>query len=217
MSKKIVKIVKILKSNGDDVMTTQNHNDHEAYERETSIWSEIGSIILNAAIIAGIVLFINYFLFANVKVDGESMAPTLHDGDRLILNKIAGVDRFDIVVFPAPGDKDSKYIKRIIGVPGDEIEYREDELFLNGKYVEEPYILENPFSEDSLYYSTGNFSLESLLGVQKVPDQMYFVLGDNRMNSRDSRTFGFIHEDDIIGRINFRYWPLSDFGFIDHF
>lgn len=180
----------------------------------SSFWSEVWSIIFNVVIITSIVLIINYFFFANVKVEGASMEPTLHDEDRLILNKFSDLERFDIVVFPAPDNEKDKYIKRIIGVPGDQIEYREDQLYLNGEPFSEKYLPDYQ-SPDSLYYETGHFSLESLLGAKTVPEGQYFVLGDNRMNSRDSREFGFIDEEDMVGKVVFRYWPFSDFGTVD--
>lgn len=183
-------------------------------KKAPSFWSEVFSILLNALIISGLVLIINYFFFANVKVDGASMEPTLHDTDRLILNKMSNLERFDIVVFPAPDNEKDKYIKRIIGIPGDRIEYREDKLYLNGEYIEEKYLPD--YSEsDSLYYATGNFSLQSLLGTEVVPEGKYFVLGDNRMNSRDSREFGFVDGDAMVGKVVFRYWPFDQFGVVD--
>lgn len=199
---------------GDGGMTAHKRQRVPSDEDKTSFWSELLSIILNAVVIAGLVMIINYFFFANVKVDGASMEPTLHDQDRLILNKMSDIERFDIVVFPAPDNPDDKYIKRVIGVPGDKIEYREDDLYLNGEPIEESY-LPDYSKMDSLYYATGNFSLESLLGEEQVPPGKYFVLGDNRMNSRDSREFGFIEEEAMMGKVVFRYWPLDKFGGVE--
>lgn len=121
------------------------------------------------------------------------MVPTLETGDRLILNKLADIDRFDIVVFPAPDGTDEEYVKRIIGLPGDEITYFQDELYINGKKIEEHYL--EALREDSDQQLMSDFTLYTLdatTGNSVVPEDMYFVLGDNRNVSKDSRVFGFI-------------------------
>lgn len=184
-------------------------------EGQTSWFSEIVSTLLYILIFTGIFLLIQQFLFVVVSVDGQSMYPTLENNDRLVLNKVRSIDRFDIVVFPAPDDPDHQYIKRVIGVPGDKIEYIEDDLYLNGEQVEEPYLDHFDGEANFASYITGNFSLESLFGVETVPEGQYFVLGDNRLNSRDSRTFGFVDADNITGETRLQIWPLSDFGYVD--
>ena len=111
----------------------------------------------------GLAAIIRYFLFAPIVVDGLSMMPTLHNGDRMIVNKLGKPDRFDIIVFHAPEKKD--YIKRVIGLPGDTVEYRNDILYINGEPYEEPYLDEykkniddGPLTED--------FTLEELQGFK---------------------------------------------------
>jgi signal peptidase I len=164
--------------------------------------------ILIAIVLAAI---IRIFLFANYIVDGDSMLPTMHDGDRLIVNKIVyqikEPDRFDIVVFHADEQRD--YIKRVIGLPGDKITYENDQLFVNGEKLEEKYLkdLKNSVHNQLL---TNNFSLENLTGETKVPENTVFVLGDNRQNSTDSRIIGFIPIEEIVGEVNLKYWPLGD-------
>src|SRR5690606_29210187 len=136
----------------------------------------------------GLAAIIRVFLFTPIVVDGISMMPTLADGDKMIVNKIGYTigkpERFDIVVFHAPEQKD--YIKRIIGLPGDEVEYRDDVLYINGKAIEEPYLdqykaetIELPLTED--------FTLEGKIQSKVVPEGHVFVLGDNRRKSKDSR------------------------------
>lgn len=166
-------------------------------------------------VITGIFLLIQHFLFVMVSVDGQSMYPTLQHNDRLILNKVSSIERFDIVVFPAPDEPEKQYIKRVIGEPGDKIEYREDILYLNGEQVDEPYLDHIEVDEYFSSYITGNFSLQSLYGTETVPEGQYFVLGDNRLNSRDSRSFGFVNEEDITGETQVQVWPFQEFGFID--
>ena len=147
-------------------------------------------------------------------VDGDSMEPTLTNGDYLILNKFSSIERFDIVVFPPPDQDDTQYVKRVIGVPGDSIEYRDDVLFLNGEPTEQIF-LEDSLQEEATIYTSGDFTLLTLFGVDTVPEGQYFVLGDNRLNSRDSRAFGFIDEESILGKVSFRYWPFESFGFVE--
>lgn len=160
-------------------------------------------------------LFIRHFLFTPIVVDGISMMPTLQDGDRLIANKIgyriSGLDRFDIIVFRATEEKD--YIKRVIGLPGDHIEYRDDVLYINGEAHEEAYLDEyrSTVTDGPL---TSDFELEALTGSATVPEGKYFVLGDNRRNSEDSRIIGFVAAEDVIGESSFIFWSpawLPDF------
>lgn len=192
-----------------------SRSERQQENNETSILREIGSTLVYILVITGIFLFIQHFFFVLVSVDGQSMYPTLEHNDRLVLNKVSDIERFDIVVFPAPDDPEKQYIKRVIGVPGDKVEYREDVLYLNGEQVDEPYL--EYYEEDEVFstYVTGNFDLESLVGTPTVPEGHYFVLGDNRLNSRDSRSFGFIDEETITGETSLQVWPLSEFGFID--
>lgn len=177
---------------------------------------ELVSTFLYIILFTGLFLLVQRFFFAPVDVEGDSMEPTLHHEDRLILNKIGDIERFDIVVFPAPDEPDKQYIKRVIGLPGDEIVYREDILYVDGEVVEEPY-LDIPEEDSDLYnYSTGDFSLQTLHGVEEVPEGQYFLLGDNRINSKDSRSFGFVDQDSIIGKTSLRIWPWRSIGLINN-
>ncbi|WP_223700254.1 signal peptidase I [Sutcliffiella deserti] len=154
---------------------------------------------------------IRYFFFAPIVVDGESMMPTLHSQDRMIVNKIGykigEPERFDIVVFHATVEKD--YIKRVIGLPGDEIEYRDDTLYINGDAYEEPYL--DSYKEEMADGKwTEDFTLEEITGSKYVPDGHLFVMGDNRRYSRDGRHIGTIEQDEVLGKANIVYWPLPD-------
>lgn len=183
--------------------------------KKSTPFKEFLSTLLYIVVVFFVFLAIRQFLFVPVSVDGASMEPTLQHKDRLILSKVGEIDRFDIVVFPAPDDPEKQYIKRVIGVPGDSIRYEEDTLFINDYPVDEPYIdfIENSISDSETY--TSDFSLDSVTEMETVPDEHYFLMGDNRSNSKDSRVFGFIHEDDIIGQANLRIWPLEKFGFVN--
>jgi signal peptidase I len=148
------------------------------------------------------------FFFTPTTVFGESMSPTFHEKDRVIISKTSEIERFDVIVFAAP-DADEYYIKRVIGLPGDRIVMKDDVLYINGKAYSEPYLQENREKIRSSKL-TGDFTLAELTGKTKVPDRMLFVLGDNRLNSKDSRYFGFISYDDVIGEVKFQFYPLHN-------
>ncbi|WP_210364790.1 signal peptidase I [Bacillus sp. REN3] len=166
------------------------------------------------AFIIGMVIFafIRIFFFSNYVVEGESMEPTLEEGNKVVVNKLGydtgDLERFDVIVFHANESED--FVKRIIGLPGDKIEYREDRLYVNGEKVYEPFLDQQHRDEDSRGYQTGDFTLKDLTGKERVPDGKLFVLGDNRLGSWDSRQFGFISADQVVGKVNLRYWPLEE-------
>ncbi|MCK1981669.1 MULTISPECIES: signal peptidase I [Peribacillus] len=167
---------------------------------------------IKAILIAVILAFlIRTYIFAPIVVDGESMMPTLQDHERIVLTKfgtnIDNIDRFDIVVFHATVDKD--YIKRVIGLPGDHIEYKDDTLYINGKAYEEPYLdkYKNQMAGVPL---TESFKLEDITGSMTVPEGQLFLMGDNRQNSLDSREIGTISVDEIVGKANLVYWPINE-------
>lgn len=183
-------------------------------KKKSSFWQELLSTVKYIFVLSVIFFITQRFFFAPVMVDGDSMEPTLSDGDYLLLNKVSDVERFDIIVFPPPDEADTQYIKRVIGMPGDTVEYRQDVLYVNGEPVEEPFLEDIP-DDELMFYVSGNFSLLSLLGEEEVPEGHYFVLGDNRMNSRDSRSFGFVNEEKVLGKVSLRYWPLENFGRVE--
>ncbi|WP_102347414.1 signal peptidase I [Bacillus sp. Marseille-P3661] len=157
-------------------------------------------------------VFFRSFFFSSYIVDGESMMPTLEDGNLLIINKIGyevgKLERFDVIVFHAT--KEDDYVKRIIGLPGDKIEYADDVLYINGEPYKEPYLEKYKTNLDENL--TGNFDLPHLTGHDVVPEGHIFVLGDNRRESLDSRFFGFVDIDRIVGEVNLRYWPVDEIG-----
>ncbi|WP_449536525.1 signal peptidase I [Ferdinandcohnia sp. Marseille-Q9671] len=177
-------------------------------KEQNEIWEWIKALFI--AIILAII--IRTFLFTPAVVQGASMNPTLHDQDRMLVTKIGEPERFDIVVFQATETK--RYIKRVIGLPGDRIEYRDDTLFVNGKPYEEPYldrykqeVIDGPL--------TNSFTLlETPVESEVVPEGHLFVLGDNRRNSMDSRHIGAVPMDKLIGTTNIVFWPLKDIKII---
>lgn len=173
--------------------------------KEKNEWWEWTKAILVAL---ALVWIIKEFLFAPVVVDGESMEPTLHNRDHMVVNKLAyrfgEPKRFDVVVFHAPLKKD--FIKRVIGLPGEHIAYKDNQLYVNGKQVKEPFA--DRLKKKGIW--TNDFQLEDLTeGKNKIPEGYLLVLGDNRINSTDSRTIGLVSLDKVVGRTSLIYWPVS--------
>ena len=168
-------------------------------------FSEIKDWVITIFITILLIIVFRTFIFSPVIVEGESMLPTLHDGDRLFINKIgmyvSELERFDVIVFKTK--KDKHFIKRIIGMPGDELKYENQKLYINGEPIDESYIIPNQLQKD--------FTIKSLYGYEVIPEDHYFVLGDNRENSNDSRKrfIGLIHEKQILGSANQVVWPIS--------
>lgn len=148
------------------------------------------------------IVLIRTYVVTPVRVDGTSMYNTLNDGNILLLEKYdQNYERFEIVVFEINGEK---LIKRVIGLPGETVEYKNNTLYINGEKINEEYG----------YGDTSDFYLEEL-NSNKVPDNHYFVLGDNRNNSLDSRYFGCISKDKIIGSVRYVLFPFTKFGKIE--
>lgn len=197
--------------------------------RMNNFIKETVNILLSVLVAFILFIFIRTFLFFPFEVVGQSMEPTLLSGDRLILNRLGSVDRFDVVVFPAPDDPNSgeEYVKRIIGLPGDEIKYIEDNLYINGNLINERYLepskeelqkkLEENPEQVTFTQITNDFSLLDISSGDSavVPPDTYFVLGDNRQNSKDSRVFGFLNQETVEGTASLRIWPLDRIGFLE--
>ena len=178
----------------------------------------IKEIISYAAILL-LVIVIRIFIFDPIRVDGPSMNTTLENGQILILNKLtyrrSDIQRYDIVVLDIEENvynpdtkKDekvtSRIIKRVIGLPYETIEIKNNKVYANGKE------LDNSFASTE----TADFNMAESLGVEKIPGDCYFVLGDNRNISKDSRypEVGIIKKDQIVGKASFRIWPLNKIG-----
>lgn len=187
---------------------------HLRRESRQGMWSE--SLRLARDIFLIIVVFILFGVFAvqPVVVEGTSMLPELHDGERLLVNKLVyykfqGVswghlERGDIVVFWYPKEPDKSYVKRIIGLPGETVEVKNGKVYIDGMELNEEYLdIEH------------NQSLPSFPS-RTVEEHHYFVMGDNRDNSSDSRYWGLVPEKYIYGKAFFRYWKPSQIGFLEH-
>lgn len=158
--------------------------------------------LLPYVIILIIVLLVRHFCFTIVVVNGPSMDTTLHDKDIMILNKLAykvgKIKRFDIVVIDATiGNRKTKIIKRVIGLPNETVEYKDGKLYINDKIVEDKYAKTYTKDFEKVYVKEGN----------------YFVLGDNRIVSQDSRYIGTIPRKLILGKARFTIFPFNRLGF----
>lgn len=127
----------------------------------------------------------------------------------MILSKIGDINRFDVVVLKAP-DENVEYIKRVIGMPGDTLELKQGVLYINGKKIEQPFINTEALQKQTVFID--DFTLQSLTGETKIPEGKYFVMGDNRGVSRDSRMIGLIDRKAIEGKAVFTIWPMNQFG-----
>ena len=158
--------------------------------------------VLSYVLVIIVALLIKMYVFSPIRVNGTSMYPTLNEGDIMFLNEIGyyinGVNRFDIVVVKTDDDR---IIKRVIGLPGETVEYKDNILYINGEEVK----------EDFTHDVTHNFSL-SEIGHDTIPEGYYFVVGDNRGNSYDSRKIGLVSKSQIKGKTNLILYPFNRIG-----
>src|SRR5579859_5676512 len=173
------------------------HSTAHSLRNEIRVWTR------DLLIAIGLALVIIVFLYQPVKVEGTSMAPLLSDQERIFINKFVyrfePIQRRDVVVFWYPLDRSKSFIKRVIGLPGEKVEIRQGIVYVNGRAIQEPYV--PPQYEDL-----------SDFGPIRVPRDSYFVMGDHRISSNDSRVFGSVESRFIYGRAVFAYWPVDHFG-----
>ena len=170
---------------------------HQLLRHEIRVWTR------DLLIAIGLALVIIVFLYQPVKVEGTSMAPLLSDQERIFINKFVyrfeAINRDDVVVFWYPLDRSKSFIKRVIALPGETVEIRHGTVLINGQTIAEPYVPPQ-YADVSDYPPT------------KVPRGSYFVMGDHRISSKDSRVFGPVPSQYIYGRAVFAYWPVDHFG-----
>jgi signal peptidase I len=166
--------------------------------------------VIETIILAVVIWFAVNLTTARFIVEGSSMEPTLHTGQYLLIDRLGyqfGEPRHgDIVVFHYPINPVDDYVKRVIGVPGDEVRIQSSSVFVNGQVISEPYIV-----------SDGMFLGEGYAGKWEIPDGRYFVMGDNRSHSSDSRSWGLLDRANIIGKAWLSYWPPQSSGIMQHF
>ena len=173
------------------------HITAHSLRNEIRVWTR------DLLIAIGLALVIIVFLYQPVKVEGTSMAPLLSDQERIFINKFVyrfePIQQRDVVVFWYPLDRSKSFIKRVIALPGESVEIRQGIVYVNGHAIQEPYV--PPQYEDL-----------SDFGPLRVPKDSYFVMGDHRISSNDSRVFGPVASEFIYGRAVFAYWPVDHFG-----
>jgi signal peptidase I len=173
--------------------TSPNH----LLRHEIRVWTR------DLLIAIGLALVIIVFLYQPVKVEGTSMAPLLSDQERIFINKFVyrfePIDRGDVVVFWYPLDRSKSFIKRVIALPGETVEIRRGVVYVNGREIAEPYV-------PPQYADVSDY------GPATLPTGSYFVMGDHRISSNDSRVFGPVAAQYIYGRAVFAYWPVDHFG-----
>jgi signal peptidase I len=163
------------------------------------------SLLRDVAISVVLAIVLIVFIYQPVKVEGTSMMPGLTNEDRIFINKyeytlgVGAIERGDLVVFHFPRDPSQSYIKRVIALPDDEVEIESGNVFVNGRRLSEPYVPEDYRDHLSI-------------AKQRVAPDCYFVLGDHRNRSNDSRMWGCVPRREIYGKAVFVYWPLNKIG-----
>ncbi|MGX7024915.1 signal peptidase I [Vagococcus hydrophili] len=164
------------------------------------------------AIFCSVLIYITAFsvFFTLGKMDGYSMISTLNNKDVVAVSRRQKISRFDLVYMKSPTNGKDNSIRRVIGVPGDVIEFKGDELFINGEGKAEKYLASKKKMMKSMVL-TDDFTLEDIAGKKEVPKDTYFVLGDNRKSATDSRYYGFVSKKNVIGKVQFRIFPIAKF------
>ena len=174
-------------------------------QEQTSSSSVLIKEILETLLFTFFVIWFVKSASQNFRIEGSSMEPTLHEGQYLIVNRLSYFldepQRGDIIVLHFPNDRSRDFIKRIIGLPGDTVEISNGEVRVNGMLIDEPYI-KDPSPNNQTW---------------TVTEDHFFVMGDNRRNSSDSRSWSYLPEEDIIGQAWVVYWPPKDWQLIPHF
>ncbi len=177
----------------------------EPAARATSPWRVLWELLHDVSVAVLFCFFLVTFVAQAFRVQGTSMQPLLQDGERIVVNKLLyrfhPIERGDVVVFWYPRDPSVSFIKRVVGLPGDLLELRDGYLYVNGRLLEEPYLNGRPSFRDL-----------SNMAPTEVKPGFYFVLGDHRGSSNDSRNWGEVPEKYIYGKAVVRFWPLAKAG-----
>ncbi|MCL1990338.1 MAG: signal peptidase I [Defluviitaleaceae bacterium] len=182
-------------------------------KRKPTVMEEVVSWVKTIVGTLIAVLLITTFVFRTVEVQGNSMNPTLVHGERIIVWQLFYSPMFSDIIVLEHTDG-NLHVKRILGTPGDHVDYIEGQMIVNGELVDEPYIAPE--------VSTNGFTFENLCQIRNhgedcrvIPDGYFLVLGDNRNRSGDSREYGLVHESQIMGRVTLRFLPFSAFGIVN--
>jgi len=184
----------------------QDTVDDQDKENQGRHWKSVLREIVDTVLLMLLIYVVTRTLVQTFRIEGVSMEPNLHDGQYLIINKLVyhlhPPTRGDVVVFHYPRNPSRDFIKRIIGLPGENVEVRGEHIFINDEELKEPYALHQ-----------GNYAW----GPQILGEDEYFVLGDNRDSSSDSHTWGPVPTDAIVGKAWISYWPPNHLGFVPHY
>lgn len=186
-------------------------------EEKSTIWSTVVDVIETVVVAAAIFVVVYLFLLQPHQVRGASMKPNFNDGEYILTDKISyrfgDPQRGDVIIFTSPTDQDVDFIKRVIGLPGEKVKISDGQVTIINDQNKEGFVLDEPY--ETIGPTAGGKEAPQNTEVT-VADDEYFVLGDNRLESFDSRSWGNLPKKNIIGKAWLRYWPLSKFGFIKH-
>jgi signal peptidase I len=195
----------VLSESMDTAILDSNVADPVERNQGSAIWLLLREL-LETIVLSLVIFLLIRLVIQNYRIESHSMQPNFFEGQFILVNKLAfkvgEPERGEVIVFHNPGNVEEDYIKRVIGLPGDEVEIRDQTVFVNGEVLAEPYAT-NPF--------TSNY------GPESVPESHLFVMGDNRGNSSDSRRIGSIPQELIVGQAWLRVWPLDQWGLITHY
>lgn len=188
------------------VTTAPSTQEEKASKSKPSMATTLREI-LETLLLALIIFFgVKEFIVQNFRVEGQSMEPNFHTGQYLIVDKISyrlhPIERGDVIVFVPPKEANRDFIKRVIALPGERVEIRQGRVLINGKLLQEPYIT-----------VSWNYTMAPMV----VGDNEYFVLGDNRNNSSDSRMWGMLPKKNVVGKAWLSYWPPQHWGLIPRY
>ncbi|WP_308555130.1 signal peptidase I [uncultured Lactobacillus sp.] len=203
-------------------------------KEENESWGRfVLDIVIIWAVLMGIFFLLFRFVLSNDTVSGPSMQPSFENGQRLISVRHAAIKRGEVVIVKAPDEPGALYIKRVIGLPGEKIVSKNNQIYINGKKLNQPWLTQGRKMEDSAtdtsFAATQNFTMASLAKSRqfqqyytksqlkyinqynRIPKGTYFVMGDHRSVSKDSRYIGTIKRKNIVAVVKLRYWPLNEF------
>lgn len=187
----------------DDASISGPANPSDPSQQPPPLRRELRSWTRDLAVALGLAIVVMIFLYQPVKVEGTSMNPLLSDQERIFINKFVyhfePIERGDVIVFWYPLDRSKSFIKRVVGLPGEAIEIRDGHLYINGQELADQYVPAG-YLDGSTY------------APHRIPEESYFVMGDHRDSSNDSRVFGPVPRQFIYGKAVFAYWPADHFG-----
>lgn len=203
-------------------------------KEENESWGRfVLDVVIIWAVLMGIFFLLFRFVLSNDTVSGPSMEPSFENGQRLISVRHAAIKRGEVVIVKAPDEPGALYIKRVIGLPGEKIVSKNNQIYINGKKLAQPWLAQGRKMEDTAtdtsFAATQNFTMKSLARSHqfaqyytksqltyinqqnRIPKGTYFVMGDHRSVSKDSRYIGTIKRKNIVGVVKLRYWPFNQF------